>query len=165
MGKASTRSLYAVIHITRKEIWGDERQPYEDMLGNFYGAGSSTELSYREKLDFIDRLKAIQEGKPQPSINRRGGLWASQEQINKVNALEGAAGWDNPKRMTGFIKRQTKKNKSRHMLTGKEASKVIIGLQRIIAGGNNDLYTWLNTATADIIDSDRGHKKIQSFTN
>lgn len=61
--KAAQNDLYAVIHIVAHEIWGGNREPYKQVLKSFYGAESSTELNYKEKLDLIDRLKAIRDGK------------------------------------------------------------------------------------------------------
>lgn len=161
--RASNKSLYAVIHITRQNIWGDDRTHYEDMLKKFYGAGSSSDLSYREKLDFIDRLKAIEEGKPMPSIDRQSGPWANEWAINKIDALCAVLGWDNEQRLNGWIKRQTGKLKTKRMLTKKEATKVIIGLIKMIAGDNRELYQWLNTANAQLITSDWGREKINEL--
>lgn len=164
MATAKEKKLYPVIHILRQQIWGDDREPYEEVLGNFYGVDSSTRLSYKEKLDFIDRLKAIKNGKPQPKPDRRVlGIWASWWQINKIDSLIEVLGWDNPQRLNGFIKRQTGKNKSKMMLTEPEATKVIIGLMKILAGGNRKLYNWLNTATPSLITTPYGRKMIHKL--
>lgn len=163
--RASDKNLFAVIHITRKEIWGEDRETYEQMLNDFYGAGSSSDLSYREKLDFIDRLKAIRNGEPMPKINRKNGPWAKRWQIDKIDALAGVLGWEADRRLNGFIKRQTGKNKTKWMITKREATKVIIGLMKMIAGGNRDLYNWLNTANAELIGSDWGRKQINKLQN
>lgn len=166
MGKrkrASDKSLYAVIHITRKQIWGEDRTHYEDMLGKFYGAGSSSDLSYREKLDFIDRLKAIRDGEKQPPINRRKGPWANKWAIKKIAALVKVLGWDGDQRLNGFIKRQTGKSKTAWMLTKDEATKVIIGLMKMISKGNRALYNWLNSVSGDAIDSTEGRNHINKL--
>jgi len=147
------------IHIIRRKMWGDDRKAYEDILTNYYGAESCKDLSVAEASDFIDRLKTIQEGKPMPPIHR-GRLWASDAQIRKIDALVTLLGWDEEKRLNGFIKRQTKRNKTKLMLTGGEATKVLIGLQRIAAKGDNELYNWLNSASgADIT------KRYHTMTN
>lgn len=161
--RASKKDLYAVIHCTRKEIWGENREHYEKMLHDFYGAASSTELSYREKLDFIDRLKAIKNGEKLPSIDRRNGPWANEWAISKISALCLVLGWEKEERLNGWIKRQTGKQKTKRMLTKGEATKVIIGLQKMIAGNNKKLYNWLNSANAELIASDRGREKINEL--
>jgi hypothetical protein len=161
--RASDKDLFAVIHITRKECWGENREPYEQMLAKFYGAGSSSELSYREKLDFIDRLKAVANGDPQPPMDRKNGPWANKWAIKKIDALTDVLGWETDQRLNGFIKRQTNKNKTKWMITKREATKVIIGLQKMVAGGNRTLYNWLNTANAELINSSWGRQHIQEL--
>lgn len=161
--RASAKDIYAVIHCTRKEIWGENREHYEKMLHDFYGASSSTELSYREKLDFIDRLKAVNNGKKMPAIDRQNGPWANEWAIDKIDALCSVLGWDDEQRLNGWIKRQTGKKKTKRMLTKHEATKVIIGLQKLAAVGNRTLYNWLNGANAEEIASDQGRKKINEL--
>lgn len=151
------------IHITRRQIWGEDRDSYENMLSGTYGAGSCKDLSYREANDFIDRLKAHRDGKPMPPL-RRGSVWASMEQVNKIEALSAMLAWDE-ERENGFIKRQTKRNSTRWMLTVPQATKVIIGQQKVLAKGSKEVYDWLNSATSEILRSEFGKAKREAIKN
>lgn len=80
-------------------------------------------------------------------MNRRRGPWASDAQVKRMELLAGLLGWTDENRLTGFIARQTGKHKTKMMVTGGEASKIIIGLQRIIADGNLKIYDIVNKAS------------------
>lgn len=147
-----------MIHTIRRAMWGDDRTNYESMLNEFYGAGSCKDLFYGEANDMINRLKAIQEGKPMPPKSRRG-VWASMGQIQKIDALAWMLGWEgDEERLNGFIKKQTGRNKNVWMLTSREATKIIIGLQKWIASGDGETYDWLNNALPGVLRTKRGQE-------
>ncbi len=61
------------------------------------------------------------------------------------------------------IHRQTGYNKALNMLTPGEASKVIVGLQKIYCMGNDQAYQKLNTASARYIRSETGKKELEEL--
>ncbi len=151
------------IHTIRRAMWGDDREPYENLLSNFYGAGSCKELSYAEANDMIDRLKAVQRGEPMPPL-RRGKIWANMGQVRKIEALSDLLDWDEESE-NKFIKRQIRRNSTRWMLTMQAATKVIIGQQKILANGNQKIYNWLNRATPEMIRSTEGIRIKKALRN
>ena len=154
-----------MIHTVRRAMWGDNREPYEQLLGGVYGAGSCKDLSYGEANDFINRLKAIQKGDPKP-LKVRGGLWATVGQVHKIDALAWMLGWEGDEnRLNGFIKKQTGRNKNKWMLTGREATKIIIGLQRWISGGDGATYYWLNSAMPGVLRTKQGQQIKQRLSH
>ncbi|MEP0004557.1 MAG: phage protein GemA/Gp16 family protein [Balneola sp.] len=151
------------IHTIRRAMWGDDRSNYENLLANFYGASSCKDLNYNEANDLIDRLKATQKGEPMPPI-RRGRIWANMGQVRKIEALSSLLDWDEWAE-NKFIKRQTKRNSTRWMLTIASATKVIIGQQKILANGNTETYNWLNRATPEMINSEQGKAIKKALRN
>lgn len=73
---------------------------------------------------------------PPQSANYYGSGFAGSltpSQADRIGELEAQLGWqENPERLLGFIRRQTKLIKSVEMLTNRQASKVITGLERLI---------------------------------
>lgn len=128
--------------VGRKAFHGEDG--YRLFLMDRYAVDSPTKMTRAECNDCIDVLKNIEQGKPIPPRNR-SGLWASIDQVNKLRALQAMYGWDEAQ-LHGFIQRQTSKLKSIWMLTKGEATKTIIGLQKIIAKGNQENYNNLNAA-------------------
>ena len=56
---------------------------------------------------------------------------ATQEQVWKMNQLAGQLGWDNPKRLLGFIRKYAKVD-SPAWLTSRQAWRVIEGLKKML---------------------------------
>jgi len=74
-------------------------------------------------------------------------------QAERIAILEGLLGW-NSVRTTGFIKRMTRENKAVQMLMNYQASKIIVGMQRILSeliatsiGDKKEAYKMLNEMT------------------
>lgn len=123
------------IHTLKAKANIDEDN-YRMMMDGLYGKSSSTKLNYSEAMDFVDRLKALAEGKPQPPLEERG-VWITPAQRRKIEALAVSLHMVDEKRMLdkkrlfGFIEHQLGEAKSLDMLRITEASKVIVGLERI----------------------------------
>jgi len=62
-----------------------------------------------------------------------------------------------------FIHKQVGFKKSEHMLTPQEASKVIVGLQRIYSKGIYDVYQKLNKASARYLRSQEGKAELEEM--
>lgn len=130
-----------------RRVFNQDEDAYRNFLESRYGVRSCTQMSKAECSDCIDMLKHIESGRPVPARNR-DGLWASDAQRAKMRALFKLMGWVQEHQVLGFIERQTRRKKSFEMLTKGDASKVIVGLQRIIADGDSTMYKFLNSADA-----------------
>ena len=80
---------------------------------------------------------------------------ASFGQQEKIKALAELLGMSTESKYQ-FMQRQVGYKKSERMCTPKEASKIIVGLQRIFSNGNTDLYNKLNQASARYLRSKKG---------
>jgi len=134
---------------------GMDHEMLSDSICSHYGLASLKDLSEDQIDEAVLRLRsatAAASGKPKRGYYGSGtanGLGYSRitaAQAKKISALEYLLGWEtNPARLAGFIKRQTGKDKAVEWLTVAHAQKVIIGLQRILAGKDKALYHFLNT--------------------
>jgi len=125
----------------------DDDEDYHDWLANcFLGIVSTKDLSAREASQAIGLLrKSIgYEGNVYGS-GRRGDAtgFITHMQALKIRHLIAELGWGNAGKLK-FIKRQTGRTCDIRMLRNYEATKVIVGLQRVLAGGDNDVYKRLN---------------------
>lgn len=136
------------IAIMRRQIF-ERDEDYRNWLESRYGERSCTDISYYEAIDCIDMLEHMQNGETLPP-RRRKWPWCSHAQLDKINALLHMMRWDS-ERAQGFIERQTGRSKTPDMLTGKEATKVIVGLQKVYARGDSATYKILNESDADEI--------------
>ena len=65
-----------------------------------------------------------------------GGANLSQNQAREIARLEAELGWaSNPRRLQGFVKRQTGGLSAVEMLSNRKASKVITVMKKILADG------------------------------
>ena len=117
----------------RHKVFGTDEEYREWLANNFGGKRSTKDLSYAEAREGISLLAG---NKPQD------GPWLSCKQAWLIDKMENELCWqDNPQRMVGFIRRQTGLNKTKEMLTVREASKVITGLKKLIKETENGLST------------------------
>ena len=100
----------------------------------YYGAGQR-----RTRFDSAQR---------EDSTDARRASRITQSEASKIAALEIVLGWDE-KRTRGFIFRQLSKHAAVAMLTAHDANSVVIGMQRVAANGNDDLYRFLNTLKSE----------------
>lgn len=155
----STKKQRQKIAIMRKQAFQDE-DSYRGFLQKRYGVRSCTEISKYEAIDCIDVLEHLVKGKLLPPQRRRFPF-LSHAQYNKLQALVDFMEW-NEERINGFIQRQTGKQKTIDMLTGREATKVIVGMQKIYAAGDRSIYNRLNRAEANDIkamQTDHSHSR------
>lgn len=147
MPKPSTKKQRMMIATMGRRYFVDDDQ-YRQFLDDNYGVESSTELTLEEARDCIDVLKCLMDGRPVPE--RRGrGIWISDDQRDKIMALFDLCGYTSAPGIYKFLNRQTGKNKGIHMLTRYEATKVILGLQRIYAGKDKALFDQVNRSSAN----------------
>lgn len=129
------------------------KQEFRDWLESRFGERSTRALTIGQADEAIGAMKSIlANGKPHVSYGQK----------QKMKALAALLGW-NRKRLWGFIRKQTGQSKSEDMLLKKEATKVIIGLQRIIAGGDGELFNLLNRKPARWCYSEEGKQQISSM--
>lgn len=118
-----------------------------------YEVGSTKDLTIGEADEAIAQLQAML---------RDGEKRISLGQERKIEALRQLLGWSK-KGLWGFIKRQTGYSKSVRMLTGNEPSTIIVGLQRIYADGNKELYNLINTSASSYLFSERGKERLNNL--
>ena len=148
------------LHGLAKAAGMDHEMLSESLCGH-YGLDSLKDLSEVQLDEAALRLRASTplsdraSGKPKRGYYGSGkanGLGYSRitaAQAGKISGLEYLLGWEtNPARLAGFITRQTGKDKAVEWLSVSQAQKVIIGLQRILAGKDKALYHFLNTLEA-----------------
>lgn len=130
--KDQTRALRSVA----SKVFKDNDRYHEWLMDN-YGYSSTLELSKADAIQAINLLlKSVGQGimlKQDDAGKLAIGNWLTPAQRSKIEKLEKELGWqDNPSRLIGFIKRQTRLNKSVRMLSVKEAQKVINGLNQML---------------------------------
>jgi hypothetical protein len=163
--KITNKQVIALRTAASKMFASDEN--YHDWLGTNFGKFSTLQLTVNEAGEAIRLIsknyfnqKNRHYGTGKPGLQQH----LTQRQATKIGFLEKILGWENePGRMTGFIQRQTGRLKAVEMLMNWEATKVIIGLQRIIAGKNKRLYDYLNTLKIYNPESIRGKAIIKSI--
>lgn len=120
-------------------------EEYYAWLGNEFSAERTRDLTPAQMKKALDQLNKLTGHTSKKRKHGSGTRFLSQAQADKIGVLEQALAWHKkPERLTGFIKRQTGQLKSVSMLTPKEASMVIVGLQRVAARGDKTTYKTLN---------------------
>jgi len=133
----------------------DDDEQYRDWLEDNFGVRSSTDrrfttrkaseaiglmsrlegntsLPHPAKMD--EELSSRREKKYRYRGTGKGGSAAghlTQSQADEIGRLQDALGW-NTARLTGFIRRQTKKFCTPEMLLSHEASRVISGMRAVL---------------------------------
>jgi len=101
-------------------------------------APSSANLPRRGRLMLMDDLRRVagetraagRRSAPRYQVPGRPG-WITAAQAGYIARLEDQLGWNDRKRLVGFIQRQTGHQKAVAMLTNRQASDVITGLERL----------------------------------
>ncbi len=144
----------AKIHIAAQALGlitkqGDER--YRDVLWMQFKAKSCTELSYAQAEKLYGHLKQLgykpkyprrKRTKPRPEDSNVIWLTTTNQKL-KIQELEECLGWHtNPDRLSGFIAKRITRGKPKkiHLLTKKEASRLIETLKAILAGGRGERH-------------------------
>ncbi|APF20370.1 hypothetical protein Calab_1480 [Caldithrix abyssi DSM 13497] len=136
---ASKKQIKLIRALAAHHFYDDD--DYHDWLFDQFGKKSTKELTGHEAHEAIQLLSfrkaplRVDGGRHYSGSGRAGDgrHFLTQAQANKIGALEYALGWSgNPFRLIGFIKKQTGKNKTVEMLSRSEASKVIIGLEKLL---------------------------------
>ena len=128
-----------------------------------YGKEHTNDLTKQEAAELITKLSAMtgfkqqkkQTSKYQGHGRRGSQIHLSDIQAERIAILEDKLGW-NEARTAGFITRQTGKAAAVRMLMNYEAVKVIVGMTRILAGGNRALFLGLNKS---------GNNELRVFNN
>lgn len=90
---------------------------------NYTGLESIAALSKAQAIKVIDAMEA--------RLNKRPANRASKEQLWKMKQLAKQLGWDNPKRLQGFVKKFGGVGKP-EWLTPAKAWRVIEGLKKLV---------------------------------
>jgi hypothetical protein len=130
-----------------------EESDYRDFLAqNFAGITSTKDLDMHEAGRAITLLRK-HTGYKEPRFEGQGtGKRITDSQARKIAALVATLGWTN-KGLFQFIERQTGKKCDVPMLLKHEASKLIVGLQRVAAKGSRETYRKLNTTKPGDVDA------------
>ncbi len=159
---AASSAQIKAIHTLKSKLHLDE-ETYKTNLSR-YGVKSSTDDNFSRDMatDLIKSMSKIintnsktspdsSTGLPSYGTGRRGyQKHLTQLQAARIEILEELLGWkgdsgeENHKRLLGFIFKQTGKQTAIQMLMNYEAGKVIVGMQRILAGSDKDLYSAIN---------------------
>jgi len=143
---------------------------YYAWLSDTYRVNSTKSLNFVQASEAITLLRKLCDYKDElrrysgSGKKGRAGSHLTQAQANKIDTLEILLGWhDDRARLLAFIKRQTGQNSAVQMLLNYQASKVIIGMQRILADGNKDVYKFLNTMDAARVDTPMGQALLAAI--
>lgn len=147
------KTLYALGNkiINGIGLYSDIDQFKEEFIYANYGVSSTKDLSIGMADDAIKRMQDVLGDKK----NR-----ISFGQQKKIEALQQLLAMSD-KSLWTFIHKQTGFNRSVKMLESDQASKVIVGLQRIYSAGNGELYHKLNQASARYLRSAEGKAELQ----
>lgn len=116
------------IYASAREI-GMDNDLLHDMIQSMTQKTSIKELTKYEAMDVIDRM--VGKKKAIKPVQGR----ASEEQLDKIRALERDLGWDsNTKRLHAFIRKYAK-TEQLHWLTFRQASNVIEALKKLVENG------------------------------
>lgn len=132
-------------------LYFDIDQFKEEFLYANYGVSSTKQLTVAQADDAIKRMQdVLGDDKNRISFGQK----------QKIEALQALLGM-NQKSLWTFIRKQTGFNRSVTMLDKRQACMVIVGLQRIYAESNNELYQRLNRAGARYLRSAEGKAELQ----
>lgn len=152
------RSELALIHIAKKQLVDagklneesyrltvesvliDRGLEYDDSkpsAARLDGAGRRRLIAlFKERYRWTgDTRKAVDRngGRYTGRGSKQIGQWLTQAQADKIGRLEDELGWTaSPKRLLGFIERQIGSRATVEMLSVARASKVILGLERVL---------------------------------
>lgn len=146
MPKTRRQKDLAKIHIAKKELGLPDREYRQIIEGvmalhNIKGEPSSANLSPEARETLIDTLREmgwtpIRQGddpvwKGRYEASSEPGK-ATQRQLDYIAMMEWELGWmDNPKRLRGFIERTRGEKKRPWILSNRQASDVITGLEKM----------------------------------
>nr|BDD47007.1 hypothetical protein 2 [Balneolaceae bacterium] len=117
--------------LTKKAAYFD----YYAFIGRNYGVDSTLDLTEAQAEEAISILdEELSKLKKKGYDRKRPGM-ITPAQKEYAEGLFAELGWDRGPRWTGFIEKQTGKKASLDMLTNREASKVITGLEKLRVDG------------------------------
>lgn len=144
---------------------------YHDWLAqNFDGIVSTLDLTFYqadEAIQALAKATGYETKRRRYSGSGKKGKaadWLTPKQANKIGILAALLDWE-PKRVRGFLKRQTGRLCDVQMLRNYEAQKVITGMQKVIAGGDQDFYRILNSIEPFDPQTGLGKAVIKLFKN
>jgi len=138
-----------IIHALANKVFPD-RDEYRSALSSF-NATSSKDLSTEQATKLIKSMMqmvnpdTVKVNKVYKARGKRGvQAHLTQLQADRIAILIKLLKWNEPKRLTGFIERQTSKLKAVDMLANYEATRVIVGLEKILSSGNQETFLSIN---------------------
>lgn len=158
MSQITNKQIIA-LRTAAAKVFRDDEEYHMWLAQNFDGICSTKDLSSADARQAITLLRKTLNYSASGRFSKvytgqgKKGSAASMltpDQAAKIGALCGLLGWhENRGRLFGFIERQTGKKCDVQMLLNYEAQKLIIGMQKLIAGSDSELYRFLNTLKAD----------------
>jgi len=133
------------IRTVASKVFADDGE-YHEWLKSNYGIKSTLDLGFYEAIEAINLLEGDTSFVARQRKNDPNKWRISKSQALRISVLEDLLGWANePARLLKFIDRQVKHpGKNITDLSKQEARKVIIGMQRILSRGSQDVYDWIN---------------------
>lgn len=114
------------------KVFGDDEQYYQ-FIGTNYQVDSTLDLTEEQAEEAISILDRELKARKRAEHGRRDPKMISQNQKEYIEGLFKELGWAEGPRWWGFIAKQTGKKSTLNMLTRRDASKVIVGLERMVA--------------------------------
>jgi hypothetical protein len=160
----ATKGQLKVIHIYRRKVFGDDSE-YRYWLNENFGVNSTKDLNKRDASECIQLLSGSGTHSRRKSKYHGSGIVGyqrnlTQPQADRIEALEIMLGWTGMN-TTQFIKKQIGALKDVSWLMNHEAVKVIVGMQRILSGGDEGEYKRINSMTNHQLFSAEQTKELQ----
>lgn len=150
-GRIKTLHVCANNVIKATGVWNNMEELKQDWLYPTYKVTSTKELTIAQADEAIQALRDM------IGDNKARITYPQSQKIYALQALLAM-----PKEhLWNFMLRQLGGRRSVSMLTKQEASKVIVGLQRIFCAGDQKLYNKLNQASARYLRSTAGKEELQ----
>lgn len=135
-------------HALKNKVFGKDDALYRDFLStNFGGKASFKNLTAQEIGEAITMLAKMSGEKVYTASGKRGSQrFLTPGQEERIDILKGLLGWTGAG-VLGFVSKQTKQNKAVRWLMNYEASKVVLGMQKVLANGDTDEFKYINKLT------------------
>lgn len=122
MGEPASKAQIRKIHVVAGQL-GLGKTDLREMVRNLTDQDSVAGMTKAQAIKLIDYLVDLQNNSYRPAA-------ASPQQIWKIKQLASALGWDNPRRLNGFLKKYAKVERL-EWLDARRAYQVIEGLKKM----------------------------------
>lgn len=138
--RMSIKQLIGIAHAAKsKRFDGDDER--KDFLESRYGKNSLKALTKSQLIEFINYCNGVIR-EVRMIEEYRFGMGASTGQINLINNMQKALGWSDEE-LSDYIFRQVHKktNANLMLITQRQATSIIVGMNKIYEKANGVLYT------------------------